>query len=356
MSFRTRLLGTLLAATTSLGALTVGAALVRAQAQETTGSVPTIVTPDNFARAESDLYFGRTVDEVGLGKFAHNREPTDVNHQTVIRMNRDTLYSFGVFDLDAGPVTITLPDAGERFMSLMPVSQDHYVNDVYHGAGAYMFSKDEIGTRYVTLAIRTLVDPDNPTDVADVHRLQDAVVIEQPGGPGTFEVGSWDKASQDKVRTALLELAATLPDLSNAFGKKDEVDEVHHLIASAAGWGGNPDSEATYVSGVPPNDDGTVVYTLKVPADVPVDGFWSITLYNAEGYMVPNDLNAYSVNNVTADKAADGSVTVQFGGCDGNVPNCLPTTDGWNYLVRLYRPRAEILDGSWRFPEAQPAG
>ena len=46
-------------------------------------------------------------------------------------------------------------------------------------------------------------------------------------------------------------------------------------------------------------------------------------------------------------------VTVQFGGCDGKTPNCLPITPGWNYLVRLYRPRKEILDGSWKFPEAQ---
>jgi hypothetical protein len=44
----------------------------------------------------------------------------------------------------------------------------------------------------------------------------------------------------------------------------------------------------------------------------------------------------------------------QFGGCDGSVANCLPVTPGWNYLVRLYRPRQEILDGSWTFPEAHP--
>jgi hypothetical protein len=50
----------------------------------------------------------------------------------------------------------------------------------------------------------------------------------------------------------------------------------------------------------------------------------------------------------------DGSVAVQFGGCDGKIPNCLPTVPGWNYMVRLYRPRAEILNGGWTFPEAQP--
>jgi len=48
-------------------------------------------------------------------------------------------------------------------------------------------------------------------------------------------------------------------------------------------------------------------------------------------------------------------VTIQFGGCDGNVANCLPILAGWNYMVRLYRPRAEILNGKWKLPEAQPA-
>lgn len=88
--------------------------------------------------------------------------------------------------------------------------------------------------------------------------------------------------------------------------------------------------------------------------DVPVDGFWSISLYNAEGYFEPNQYNAYSLNNITARKNEDNSVSVQFGGCDGKSPNCLPIMKGWNYMVRLYRPRTEILNGKWKFPEAQP--
>ena len=94
------------------------------------------------------------------------------------------------------------------------------------------------------------------------------------------------------------------------------------------------------------------MYRLTVK-DVPVDGFWSVSLYNAEGYYQANPYNAYSLNNITAQKAADGSVVVQFGGCDGKVANCLPTMPGWNYMVRLYRPQAAILNGSWRFPDAQ---
>ena len=125
------------------------------------------------------------------------------------------------------------------------------------------------------------------------------------------------------------------------------------LLGTAAGWGGNPDKDAVYAGITPAKNDGNTIYKLNVPGNVPVDGFWSVTLYNAEGYLQKNDLNAYSLNNITAKKAADGSVAVQFGGCDGKIENCLPIMKGWNYTVRLYRPRAEILDGRWKFPEAQ---
>jgi hypothetical protein len=71
-------------------------------------------------------------------------------------------------------------------------------------------------------------------------------------------------------------------------------------------------------------------------------------------YFQKNPFDAYALNSITAKKSADGGVTVQFGGCDGRVPNCLPIMDGWNYMVRLYRPRGEVLNGTWTFPEAQP--
>jgi len=83
-------------------------------------------------------------------------------------------------------------------------------------------------------------------------------------------------------------------------------------------------------------------------------------VYNEKGFFEKNELGVYSINNLTAKKETDGSVIIQFGGCDGNPDsyrdNCLPITKGWNYTVRLYRPRPEIINGKWQFPEAQPIG
>ncbi len=69
-----------------------------------------------------------------------------------------------------------------------------------YGAVVRTLTKDQIGTRYVIVAVRILVDPDDPKDVEAVHALQDAIKISQPGGPGTFKVPNWDASSQVKVR------------------------------------------------------------------------------------------------------------------------------------------------------------
>jgi hypothetical protein len=333
-------------------ALTVVATQAVAQ-QQAGATIP--VTVETFIRAESDLYFSAVaLKEGGFGKFEHKREVSPIDNQNVIRQNRDTLYSAAVFDLDAGPVTVTLPDAGPRFMSMQLITEDQYTPPAIYEPGPHTLTKEGIGTRYVLTAVRTLVDPADPADVAKARALQDAIKVAQPGGPGTFQVPKWEPVSQKKIRDALLVLATTVTDTSKAFGTKDQVDPVQRLIGAASAWGANPPKDATYLNIVPEKNDGSTIYRLTVK-DVPVDGFWSISLYNAEGYFQQNDLNAYSLNNVTAKKSADGSVAIQFGGCDGQIPNCLPTMPGWNYMVRLYRPRAEILDGTWKFPEAQAA-
>lgn len=314
-----------------------------------------IVTPDNFVRAESDVYMGAQAKDGAFGQFKHTREPAPVDRQLIVRLNRDTIYSSGVFDLDAGPVTITLPEPGKRFLSALVINEEHYNPQVFYGAGTHTLTRQNVGTRYAMVGVRILADPNNPDDMKEANALQDAITVSQPGGPGTFEIPPWDPVSQKKVREALIALSNTIPDLRYAAGpNKESVDPVRRIAAAASGWGLNPDKDAVYLNVFPDKNDGKTHYQLTVK-DVPVDAFWSVTAYTADGYFHPNELNAYSVNSITGKKNEDGSITIRFGGCTASSVNCLPVPAGWNYMVRLYRPRAEILDGSWSFPAAQPA-
>ena len=107
-----------------------------------------------------------------------------------------------------------------------------------------------------------------------------------------------------------------------------------------------------YLGAEPKLNDGKTPYVLTIK-EIPVDGFWSISVYNKAGFFEKNAQNAYTVNNITAKREADGSVVVHFGG-DEKASNFIPITPGWNYVLRLYRPRAEILKGMWKAPEATP--
>ncbi len=308
------------------------------------------VTWDTFVRAESDKYFKSYVDLGGFGKFYNIRKPTPIDQQKVIRMNRDTLYSFAVFDLTS-PVTIIKPDTGDRFQSMQVINQDEYTPMVVYKPGKYTLTQDKVGTRYAMVAFRTFVDSTNPADIKKANAIQDQIKVEQ-ASVGKFEIPNWDQKSQDRLRDAINVLASTLKDSSQCFGTKEQVDPIAHLIGAAFGWGGNPAKDATYLNVVPEKNDGKTPYTLTVK-DVPVDGFWSISLYNGKGFFEKNEHNAYSINNITGTKDKDGSITIHFGG-DPKQPNYLPIMDGWNYIVRLYEPHKEILDGKWKFPSPQP--
>ena len=313
---------------------------------------PVRVNIDNFRRAETDTYFASFVKIGGFGKFNHERELAAIEKQAVIRLNRDTLYSWGVFDLDASSVSVTLPDTGKRYMALQVVNGEHYTTDVFYAPGTYTITKENVGTRYVCLIVRTFVNPDDAADVKTVHALQDSITVTQQA-TGQFETETWDPESLTAIREALLNLAAATGGINSSrmFGREDEVEPTQHLLGTAAGWGGNPRTAALYEGYELSENDGKTTYKLTIK-DVPVDGFWSVSVYNKAGYFEKNDKNAYTVNDVTAETNADGSVTIHFGG-DENASNYLPITPGWNYLLRLYRPRRELLDGKWKAPEAK---
>jgi hypothetical protein len=307
------------------------------------------VTVENFKTAESEFYLGQYAKRLGMGNVGHDRVPPPDTGQPVIRMNRDTLYSYILLDLNS-PATVVKPDTGKRFQSMIVINQNHYVKKVEYGGGTFQLNKDNVGTRYAIVLFRTFLNPDDPKDVKAAHAAQDGISVSQ-ANKGTLELTDFDQAQREKLHDLLNQMAAFAPDTTKAFGSETEVDPVQHLIMTSAGWGGNPRKDAIYLNEVVAQNDGVTPHKLTV-GKVPVDGFWSITVYNEKGYFEAPG-NAASINNITAKPNKDGSTTVHFGG-DPKAPNYLRIMPGWNYIVRLYKPGPAVLDGSFVFPKPVP--
>jgi hypothetical protein len=82
-------------------------------------------TLDTIDRAETNIAFRGTLKRTGgANKVVHSHQPTSIDNQPIVRMNRDTLYSAAVLDLRK-PVTIILPETGGRDLSMHVINQDH---------------------------------------------------------------------------------------------------------------------------------------------------------------------------------------------------------------------------------------
>ena len=245
------------------------------------------VTIKNYVRAETDLQMRNYVEGMdAFGKFAHVREAYDVTSTDTIHPNRDTLYSWWVFDVTS-PLTIGLPDPGDRFQSLMIVNQDHSIW-TEHGPQQVVLDEETVGSRYALLLVRTFLDPNDEKDVKAAHALQDAITVKQ-ADKGKFEYPGWNKEEVEAMREKINVVAVALPDSTKCFGRKEDLDPIYWLLGAAYGWGGLPVRDAAYDNGIPEKNDGKTPYTLTVK-DVPVNGF-----------LDPNDQDAYSVNSLTGD-------------------------------------------------------
>ena len=224
---------------------------------------------------------------------------------------------------------------------------------VIYGAGRIPSPGNKVGTRYMVVAVRTLVDPADPKDVEQVHALQDAIKVSQKA-IGKFEIPNWDQASQKKVRDALLVLAIDYPQLHRRHSAPKS-----RSIRSGI-WSAPRPAGAAIPTRTRPISTSRRPRTTARPSTSSPSGTCRSTVSGRSASTTPKAISRRTRSTPTRSttsprkKSADGSVAIQFGGCDGKIPNCLPIMKGWNYTVRLYRPREEILNGKWKFPEPQP--
>lgn len=328
-----------------LGIIALAAALL-GFAILTLGGEEKKVTPDTFIRAETDNMFAAMIKNAGgTNKFFHFRSPTPLNKQTVVRMNRDVLYSGGVFDARKG-ITINFPKMpDDRYASVYVINNDHYVVDIIHESGEHKVKGD---TRFLYLIVRIQVnDPFDKEEITMINSLQDNFTVISKTN-GEFPGFHWDRASLDSLRASYeKEYTENFNSYAGMMGKRGEVNEKTRHLAAATGWGLFPDEEATYLAY---KGDAKADACYRATYNVPENkGFWSITVYGSDGYM-KSDNNVINDANVKLND--DGTFTVYFGSeavC-GKVANRVDTTDGWNFLFRIYLPGQSVLDGKFTIP------
>jgi hypothetical protein len=263
-------------------------------------------------------------------------------------MNRDTLYSMAVVDTSKG-ATITVPELpNDRYVSVYLVDNDHYCPSVIYRTGTHELPGD---TKYLGVGVRIQVfNPKDEAEIALVNKLQDQFIIKANSAEPLPEF-KWDLQTL-KALTAQYEKESTrYSSWKGMMGPRGQVDEKTRHIAAAAAWGLFPERDATYLN-YSGGHDYRVCHqaTYQVPEN---KAFWSITVYGNDGFM-KSDNNIVNSSNVKLN--ADGTFTVYFGSAEtcGDVPNRLDTTEGWNFLMRIYRPGQSVQDGDYVLPDAVP--
>lgn len=308
-------------------------------ADDTGEKIP--VTLENYEVAESDLAFYNITKLVGMNRFFHF--PTgafDLDNQTVVRMNRDTYYSGAIIDTTQG-ATITIPETNGRYLSVMVVQNDHYIDQVFLEPGTHEISSD---TDFAMVAMRIRVNQSDPEDDDAIAALRAGVKLEV-GGNASHVRPNYDMEQLVALRDELTVEGTKLGTLMGMQGAHGTIEPMMHLYGTAIGWGLLPDAQAQYL-GSPkfPNDGCYMASYSAPPFNKP--GFFSITIYDADGWIYDENgiLNEFNMN-----LNEDGSFDAYFGEC-GDVDNNLPTVDGWNYILRIYEPKLEELQ-NFRLPE-----
>ena len=311
------------------------------------------VTPLNFIRAETN-YIMRSMQALGIltgnggvNVITHFRSFPDSPDFPIIRPNRDTLYSIVLTDSHIGPLQITLPPV-DRYMSIECTNEDHIVEYYAIAPAVFHIQKETVTSRYIFCIIRTAV---LNHDFDKTAIIQDRITIkaEKDYEMKPLEMPLYDQKSLSEVRYELRMLFNHMPDSRKMFGSVQDIDDIPHLIGVAGGWGGLSEQYALYTNSVVLKNDGETEYAVTVK-DVPVNAFWSITVYDIEGFLL-SDVDSSNINSYGAEPNDDGSYTINFSNNPTKINNINIGID-WNYTIRLYQPDQTIIDGEWIFPNA----
>ena len=227
------------------------------------------------------------------------------------------------------------------------------------------------GVEFFTYATELLgFYPPHVTDQPMIARLRYLGI--EPGQP--FDAERADRAAvaaiEQAPKTALAQMNAVIPTVTpivDGWSSRRSgigvygTDYLYRAVIAMIGLGANLAEDAIYPllitdeDGEPPTGEHDYVLHFDADSLPPVDAFWSVTMYDGDGYTVPNPLGRYAIGDRDAlEFGEDGSLDIYISRSSPGPrfeSNWLPATEGpLGITMRLYNPRPEILDGRWNPP------
>lgn len=307
-----------------------------------------LTTPETYPTIETARQLLLAQERAEVNLFAHTRKLTPTDDQPVVRMNRDTYYSFAVVDVSKG-ATVTLPPVPEgKYISVQPVTEDHRIQPMSYGSGTYQLAT-HLGS-HLYLIVRL----DSTLSQEEANALQDAMVIDAASAE-PFLAEPVDKDAFETVERSLREKLAELATADPGNVAKGmftaPTDDSRGLytfdkytVGAAVGWGGAQLRDNLYESSPDYPAKGCYEATFEDPDN---GAFWSFTIYDKKGFMF-NDV-AHMSSDI-ASPNTDGTYTVRFG-CGTNAANNVPITNDtgvFNFVVRHYIPSERVRDEGYR--------
>jgi len=316
-------------------------------------------------------------DPAKFNTWALGTEPALVKagEDKVVRMNNDAYYKLAFLDLSKGPAILTSKKPSKDRFKSYQIMDDRNVNfhNVIHPDGVYTMYHDkkpkeikgeaiESPSRLVALVVRVEVkDKNNAQDVAEAKAVFNGIGVDGPKldkAPELDLLSGFDKKVAEEALRRIDKTFASTPFRELVAGPGDVPGKVSYLNLAAGtkgGWGGPVTSHSSYETIFVDKDgkkmmgkNGTYTITTEEP---PVDAFWSLTVYDTGrgGYFHPNKENKYHINNTSAVKNDDGTVTFLFKEkCEPGDVNCLEVPAGqFDIATRYYLPGEDIRSGKW---------
>jgi len=275
------------------------------------------MTVKEYIRAEHHSFANDFVGRVGINTFHHFTTLAKKEDHWVVSPSLDHLYSIAVVDARKG-FTIVLPEnIDNRFVSLHIQDENHTFVAYEVAAGTYTYTAEQVDTDTVIVGIRMASDGSSENLEHIVNELQPQYKI--IANSAIEDVPSVAQEGLLKVRDALMTEYDKLPDTYGTvtYNIEDVTDWEKLSYTLAGAWGLSPEDTAMYPAYNLKDVQGGTCYQAQYPA-VPVrledGGYFSITVYGPDKYLMADHDNIVSSNHAKTIFNKDGSFDVIFGG------------------------------------------